>query len=64
MPIKLKNGVISTAFESVTGMYSYPKYNELDPTPLLAPFYLIFFGMMVADVGYGLIMLIGAFCGN
>lgn len=61
VPIKLKNGELVSAFESVTGMYSYPKYNEVDPTPLLAPFYLIFFGMMVADAGYGLIVLIGSF---
>lgn len=60
VPIKLKNGELVSAFESVTGMYSYPKYNQIDPTPLLAPFYLIFFGMMVADVGYGLLVLIGA----
>ncbi|WP_195262590.1 MULTISPECIES: V-type ATP synthase subunit I [unclassified Clostridium] len=60
VPIKLKNGELISAFESVTGMYSYPKYNQIDPTPLLAPFYLIFFGMMVADVGYGLLVLIGA----
>ena len=61
VPIKLKNGELVTAFESITGMYSYPKYNEIDPTPLLTPFYLIFFGMMVADIGYGLLVLIGAF---
>ena len=61
VPIKLKNGELVSAFESVTGMYSYPKYNEIDPTPLLTPFYLIFFGMMVADIGYGLLVLIGAF---
>ena len=61
VPIKLKNGELVSAFESVTGMYSYPKYNEIDPTPLLAPFYLIFFGMMVADAGYGLLVLIGSF---
>lgn len=60
VPIKLKNGELVSAFESVTGMYSYPKYNQIDPTPLLAPFYLIFFGMMVADVGYGLLVSIGA----
>lgn len=60
VPIKLKNGELVSAFESVTGMYSYPKYNEIDPTPLLAPFYLIFFGMMVADAGYGLLVLIGS----
>ncbi|MGG7056865.1 V-type ATP synthase subunit I [Clostridium tertium] len=61
VPIKLKNGELVSAFESVTGMYSYPKYNEIDPTPLLTPFYLIFFGMMVADAGYGLLVLIGSF---
>ena len=60
VPIKLKNGMLGKAFESVTEMYSFPKYNELDPTPFLAPFYLIFFGMMVADVGYGLITLIAS----
>lgn len=60
VPIKLKNGELVSAFESITGMYSYPKYNEIDPTPLLTPFYLIFFGMMVADVGYGLLVLIAS----
>ena len=62
VPVKLKNGLLNKTFESVTEMYSLPKYNEVDPTPLLVPFYLIFFGMMVADVGYGLVMLIAAFC--
>ena len=61
VPIKLNNGKLNQTFESVTEMYSYPKYNEVDPTPLLVPFYLIFFGMMVADVGYGLLMLSVAF---
>ena len=41
-------------------MYSMPKYNEIDPTPLLAPFYIIFFGMMVADAGYGTLVLLGS----
>ena len=45
-------------------MYSYPRYDEVDPTPLLVPFYLIFFGMMVADTGYGLVMLIASICAN
>ena len=62
VPVKLRNGLLNKTFESVTEMYSLPKYNEVDPTPLLVPFYLIFFGMMVADVGYGLVMLISAFC--
>ncbi|NLK43744.1 MAG: V-type ATP synthase subunit I [Tissierellia bacterium] len=58
VPILLKNSKFAQAFESLTGMYALPKYNEVDPTPLLAPFYLAFFGMMVADAGYGVIMLI------
>ena len=39
-------------------MFSVPRYDEIDPTPLLAPFYLLFFGMMVADFGYGLVLLL------
>ncbi|RRD41079.1 V-type ATP synthase subunit I [Leptotrichia sp. OH3620_COT-345] len=59
VPIKLKNGKVVSTFESLTQMYAYPKYNEIDPTPLLTPFYIVFFGMMVADAGYGLILLLG-----
>jgi len=61
VPILLKNSKFVETFESLTHMYALPKYNEIDPTPLLAPFYLAFFGMMVADAGYGLIMVIGCF---
>ncbi|MGL5151509.1 MAG: V-type ATP synthase subunit I [Clostridium sp.] len=60
VPIKLKNNKMNSTFESITAMYSLPKYNEIDPTPLLAPFYFLFFGMMVADIGYGLLLLIGS----
>ena len=60
VPIKLKNNDLNSTFENITEMYSLPKYNEIDPTPLLAPFFLIFFGMMVADSGYGLLVLIGS----
>src|SRR5699024_1991687 len=48
-------------FENVTEMYSMPKYNEVDPTPFLAPFYALFFGMMGADFGYGLILWLATF---
>ena len=58
VPIKLKNKKVYEPFEDITQMFSTPRYDEIDPTPLLAPFYIIFFGMMVADAGYGLIMLI------
>jgi V/A-type H+-transporting ATPase subunit I len=60
VPILLKNSSIVEPFESITSMYSLPKYSEIDPTPLLTPFYMVFFGMMVADVGYGVIMFIAA----
>ena len=57
VPIKLKNGKVASTFENLTGMYAYPRYNEIDPTPLFTPFYILFFGMMGADVGYGLVLL-------
>lgn len=58
VPIVLKNNLLNSSFESITQMYAYPRYNEIDPTPVLTPFYLVFFGMMLADVGYGLLLLI------
>ena len=57
-PIKLKNGKISKAFEMLTKMYGMPDYGEFDPTPLLAPFYALFFGMCVGDAGYGLLLVL------
>ncbi len=60
VPILLKNNSVVEPFESVTSMYSLPQYSELDPTPLHTPFYMVFFGMMVADIGYGIIMIIAA----
>ncbi|MDR7871476.1 MAG: V-type ATP synthase subunit I [Tissierellaceae bacterium] len=59
VPILLENSKFVGSFESLTSMYAMPKYNEIDPTPYLAPFYLAFFGMMIADIGYGILMLIG-----
>lgn len=58
VPIRLKNNKLVKPFESVTSMYALPFYNEIDPTPLLMPFYWFFFGMMGADIGYGLILLL------
>lgn len=60
VPVKLKNNKFISAFESITEMYSLPNYKGMDPTPWLAPFYLIFFGMMVADIGYGVLVTIAA----
>ena len=60
VPIILKNNKIASLFESVTNMYSLPKYDEVDPTFILSIFYWVFFGMMVADFAYGLILCIGS----
>ena len=60
-PIKLKNGKISRAFEMLTKMYGMPDYGEFDPTPILAPFYALFFGMCVGDAGYGLLLVLLGF---
>lgn len=58
IPTKLKNHAVVKPFEMLTEMYSLPKYHEVDPTPWFMPFYFVFFGMMVADAGYGALMLI------
>ena len=63
VPIILENNAFAEAYENTTAMYSLPKYNEIDPTPLLAPFYAFFSGMMVGDLGYGLLLFIITFIG-
>jgi len=60
-PILLKQNVFSEPFEAITNLYSVPSVNDIDPTPFLAPFYFIFFGMMLSDAGYGIIMAVGCF---
>ena len=56
VPILLKNSSLTGLFASITQMYALPRYNEIDPTPILSLFYWVFFGMMVADFAYGLIL--------
>lgn len=58
VPTKLKNNSLNSAFEDITQMFAVPRYDDIDPTPFVTPFYLLFFGMMIADIGYGLLMLI------
>ena len=59
-PIKLRNNWFVKLFEPLTGMYGWPNYNEFDPTPILGPFFLLFFAMCIGDCGYGLLLtLIG-----
>ena len=57
-PIKLHNNWFAKLFEPLTGMYGWPNYNEFDPTPILAPFYLLFFALCVGDAGYGLALIL------
>ena len=57
-PIKLRNNKFTQLFECLTGMYGWPNYNEFDPTPILAPFYLLFFAMCMGDAGYGILLII------
>jgi V/A-type H+-transporting ATPase subunit I len=56
IPIKLKNNAFSKLFEPITNLFSLPNYSELDPTPFLAPFFMLFFGLCLGDGGYGLII--------
>ncbi|MCF4150546.1 V-type ATP synthase subunit I [Dethiosulfovibrio sp. F2B] len=56
-PTLLQNPEWSLPFETLTKLYGAPKYGGIDPTPLLAPFFFIFFGMCLGDGGYGLIMV-------
>ena len=57
-PIKLRNNKFTQLFESLTGMYGWPSYGEFDPTPILAPFFLLFFAMCMGDCGYGILLII------
>ena len=58
VPVKLKNGWLTRPLNMVTEMYSLPAYGSLDPNPLMAPFFILFYGIMMADMGYGLVMLL------
>ena len=58
VPVKLKSGRISRALQTVTDMYSLPAYGTVDPNPLMAPFFIFFYGMMMADMGYGILMIV------
>jgi V/A-type H+-transporting ATPase subunit I len=55
-PVILENSSWLKPFEVVTQLYGLPKYQELDPTPFLAPFFIAFFGLALGDVGYGFIL--------
>lgn len=58
-PTVTKNNRFITQFETITDMFSRPKNGELDPNPVMGPWYWIIFGLMMGDAGYGLLMLLG-----
>ncbi len=60
VPVKLQNNTFSEPLNVVTNMYSLPAYGTVDPNPLMAPFFILFYGIMMADMGYGLIMILAA----
>lgn len=61
VPVALQNPTILKPYELLSKAYGMPRYRELDPTPILAITFTLFFGIMFADVGYGLlIMALGA----
>ena len=60
VPVKLQNGPLTRCMNMVTEMYALPVYGTVDPNPLMAPFFILFYGIMMADMGYGLLMVLGA----
>ncbi len=58
-PVYLENPPLLRPFEVITNIYGFPQYNEVDPTPILAPFFWIFFGICLADAVYGIILAVG-----
>ena len=60
VPVQLKNNVITRPLNMVTEMYSLPAYDGVDPNPLMAPFFILFYGIMMADMGYGLLMILAS----
>ncbi|MCR4805947.1 MAG: V-type ATP synthase subunit I [Clostridia bacterium] len=59
VPVRLKNNKVTRSMNVITNMYSLPAYDGVDPNPLMAPFFIIFYGMMMADMAYGILMFIG-----
>ncbi len=57
-PVKLHNNWFARNFETLTGMYGMPVYDEFDPTPVLAPFFLLFWAFCMGDAGYGLVLIL------
>ena len=61
VPVLLDNKNFFVPFEAITEMYSLPDYRGFDPTSIFALFYAVFFGMMLSDAGYGILMTVACF---
>ncbi|MBO4612369.1 MAG: ATPase V [Bacteroidaceae bacterium] len=61
VPIQLRNNRFNRMFERLTRMYGFPCYNEWDPTPIVAPFFTLFFAICMGDAGYGIIIMLYGF---
>ena len=57
-PVQLRNNWFTRMFEVLTGMYGWPVYGEFDPTPILGPFFLLFFALCMGDAGYGILLIL------
>ena len=57
VPIQIQNNKFASLFEPILRMYSLPNYHDIDPLPLFAPFFMLFFGLCMGDAGYGTLIL-------
>lgn len=60
VPVRLENNWFTRPLNMVTEMYALPAYDGVDPNPLMAPFFIFFYGFMMADMGYGLLMMLAS----
>ena len=60
VPIKIKNDKFSSLFEPILRMYSLPNYHDIDPLPFFAPFFMLFFGLCMGDLGYGMLITLAS----
>ena len=60
VPVQLKGNRFTRSMNCITEQYSLPAYNGIDPNPVMAPFFILFFGMMMADMAYGILMIAGS----
>lgn len=60
IPTLLQNNPIFRAFQDIVSMYSLPSYGEIDPSPIVAISFILFFGFMFGDIGHGLMIFLGA----